>query len=78
MPYDIKTFKDKVFCDISPIEFCDVLLGQICLWKRHDVYDSRPRSVIITLDRQLYMIPELTPPTAISLISIEQCSKVIS
>ena len=42
------------------------------------MYESRPRSVIITLGRQLYMIPEVTPPTAISLIYVKQCSKVIS
>jgi hypothetical protein len=28
LPYDIKPFKDEVLCDISPLEFCDVLLGQ--------------------------------------------------
>jgi hypothetical protein len=33
LPYDIKPFKDKVFCDISPLEFCDVILRQPYLWK---------------------------------------------
>jgi hypothetical protein len=42
------------------------------------VYESRPRSVIITLCRQLYMIPEVAPPTSISLIYAKQCSKAIS
>jgi hypothetical protein len=28
LPYDIKPFKDEVPCDISPLEVCDVLLGQ--------------------------------------------------
>jgi hypothetical protein len=42
------------------------------------VYESRPRSVIITLGRQLYRIPEVASPTIISLISAKQCSKVIS
>jgi len=28
LPYDIKPFKDKVLCDIFPLEVCDVLLGQ--------------------------------------------------
>jgi hypothetical protein len=32
------------------------------------VYESRSRSVIIILGRQLYRIPEVAPPTAISLI----------
>jgi hypothetical protein len=44
----------------------------------HDVYESRPRSVIITLGRQMYRIPEVASPTAISLISAKQWSKVIS
>jgi hypothetical protein len=69
LPYDINPFKDEVLCDISPLEVCDVLLGQPYLWKRHVVYESRPRSVIITLGRQLYNILEVVPPTAISLIS---------
>lgn len=78
MPYNIKPFKDEVLCDIAPLEFCDVLLGQPFLWKRHAVYDSRPHSVIITLGRQLYMITEAMLPTTIYLISAKQCSKVIS
>jgi hypothetical protein len=78
LPYDIKPFKDEVLCDIAPLEVCDVLLGQPYLWKCHVVYESRPHSVIITLGRQLYSIPEVTPPTIISLIFVKQCSKVIS
>jgi hypothetical protein len=78
LPYGIKAFKDEVLCDISPLEVCDVLLGQPYLWKCHVVYDSRPRSVIITFGRQMYRIPEVASPTAISLISIKKCSKVIS
>jgi len=71
-------FKDEVLCDVSPLEVCDVLLGQPYLWKRHAVYESRPCSVIITLNRKLYRIPEAVPPSAISLISAKQCMKVIS
>jgi hypothetical protein len=78
LPYDIKPFKDEVFCDIAPLEVCDVLLGQPYLWKRHVVYESRPCSVIITLGRKLYKIPKVASPTVISLISTKQCSKVIS
>jgi hypothetical protein len=76
--YDVKPFKDEVLCDISPLGVCDVLLGQPYLWKPHAVYESRPHRVIITLVRQLYRIPEVASPTAISLISAKQCSKVIS
>jgi hypothetical protein len=78
LSYDIKPFKDEVLCDVAPLEVCDVLLGQPYLWKRHVVYESRPRSVIITLNRKLYRIPEAVPPSAISLISAKQCRKVIS
>jgi hypothetical protein len=60
------------------LEVCNVLLGQPYLWKRHAVYDSRPRSVIIALNKKLYRIPEAVPSSAISLISIKQCRKVIS
>ena len=59
LSYDIKPFKDEVLCDIAPLEVCDVLLGKPYLWKRHVVYESKPRSVIITLGRQLYRIPEV-------------------
>jgi hypothetical protein len=78
LSYDIKPFKDEVLCDVSPLEVCDVLLGQPYLWKRHVVYESRPRSVIITLNRKLYRIPEAVPPSVISLISTKKCRKVIS
>jgi hypothetical protein len=69
LPYDIKPFKYEVLCDIAPLEVCDILLGQPYLWKHHVVYESRPCSVIITLGRQLYRIPEVALPTAISSIS---------
>jgi hypothetical protein len=72
LSYDIKPFKYEVLCDFVPLEVCDVLLGQPYLWKRHVVYESRPRSVIITLNKKLYRIPEAVPPSAISLISAKQ------
>jgi hypothetical protein len=78
LSYDIKPFKDEALCDVSPLKFCDALSGQPYLWKLHVVYESRPRSVIITLNRKLYRIPEAVPPSVISLISTKQCRKVIS
>jgi len=78
MLYDIKPFKDEVLCDVAPLEVCDVILGQPYLWKHHVVYESRPHSVIITLDIKFYRIPEVVPTTSISLISSKQCKKVIS
>ena len=69
---------DKVLCDISPLDVCDVLLGQPYLWKRHAVYESRPRVVIVTLGNKLYRIPEVPSPAAISLVNAKQCSKPIS
>jgi hypothetical protein len=78
MSYDIKPFNDEVLFDVSPLELCDVILVQPYLWKHHVVYDYRPRSVIITLNRKLYSIPEVVPPNAISLIFAKQCRKVIS
>jgi hypothetical protein len=76
--YDIKPFKDEVLCDVSPLEVCDVFLGQPYMWKHHVVYESRPRSVIITLGDQLYRVPEAVPNTVVSLISVKQCRKVVS
>jgi hypothetical protein len=78
LSYNIKPFKDEVLCDVAPLEFCDVLLGQPYLWKCHAVYESRHRNVIITLNRKLYRKPEAIPPSFISLISAKQCRKVIS
>jgi hypothetical protein len=78
LSYDIKPFKDEILCDVSPLEVCNVLLGQPYLWKGHVVYESRPHSVIITLNKKLYRIPKVVPPSFISLISAKQCRKVIS
>ena len=78
LSYVIKPFKDKVLCDVAPLKVCDVLLGQPYLWKHHALYESMPHSVIITLNKKLYRILEAVPPSAISLISIKQCRKVIS
>jgi hypothetical protein len=76
--YEIKLFKDKVLCDVSPIEVCDFLLGQPYMWKCHAFYESRPRSVIITLGDQIYKVSEAVPTTMVSLISVKQCRKVVS
>jgi hypothetical protein len=78
LSYDINPLKDEVLCDISPLEVCVFLLGQPYLWKHHVIYDSRPHSVIITLNRKMYRIPEAVPPSAIFLISAKQCRKFIS
>jgi hypothetical protein len=74
LSYDIKPFKDEVLCDVSPLEVCDVLLGQPYMWRRHVVYESRPRSIIVTLGGQLYRIPEVVP----TIVPPKQCHKVIS
>jgi hypothetical protein len=63
MSYDIKPFKDEVLCDVFPLEVCNVLLGQPYMWRRHVVYESRPRSVIVTLGCHPYMIPEVVLTT---------------
>jgi hypothetical protein len=76
LSYDIKPFKDEVLCDVASLEVCNVLLGQPFLWKHHVVYESRPHSVIITLNMKLYRIPKVVPPSDISLI-ISQTGKFI-
>jgi hypothetical protein len=78
LPYDINPFKDEVLSNVTPLEVCDVLLGQPYLWKRHVLYESKPHSFIINLDRKLYRIPEVVPPTVISFIFAKQCREVIS
>jgi hypothetical protein len=74
LSYGIQPFKDEILCDVAPLDVCDVLLGQPYMWKRHAIYESRPRSVIITLGGHLYRIPEVVPTTA----PPKQCCKVVS
>lgn len=78
LPYSIKPFIDEVFRNISPLELFDLLLGKPYLWKHYVVYESRPCTIIINLENSLYRIWELSPPTAIALISTKKCSKTIS
>jgi hypothetical protein len=78
LPYNIKPFTDEVLCDIAPLDVSDVLLVQSYLWKKHVVYESRPRAVIITLGNKLYRILEIAPPTTIYLVTAKQCSNLIS
>ena len=78
LPYNIKPLMDDVLCDVAPPNFCDVLLGKLYLWKWHVVYEYRSFFLIISLDSKLYTIPELAPPTSISLIFATKCNKVIS
>jgi len=75
--YNIKPFTDEVLCDIAPLEVCDVLLRQPYLWKRHALYESKPRAVIITLGNKLYRILKVAPPIAISLVTAKQCSQLV-
>jgi hypothetical protein len=42
------------------------------------MYDSIPRSVIITLGSRLYRMPDVVSPTTIYLICTKKCIKVIS
>jgi hypothetical protein len=44
------------------------------MWRRHAIYESRPRSVIVTLGGQLYKIPEVVS----TIVPPKQCHKVIS
>jgi hypothetical protein len=73
LSYGIKPFKDEVLCDVASLEVCDVLLGQPYMWRRHAIYESRPRSIIITLGGQLYKIPEVVS----TIVPPKQCHKVI-
>jgi len=78
LAYSIKPFTYEVLCGISPLDVCDVLLGQPYLWKRHVMYESMTHVVIVTLGNKLYKISEVASPTTISLITAKQCSKLIS
>jgi hypothetical protein len=59
LSYDIQPFKDEVLCDVSPLDVCDVLLGQPYMWRRHVFYEARPHSVIVSIGVHLYRIPEV-------------------
>jgi hypothetical protein len=74
LSYGIQPFKDEVLCDVSPLYFCDVLLGQPYMWKHHVIYESRPHSVIVTLGGHLYIILEV----ALTIVPPKQCHKVVS
>jgi hypothetical protein len=74
LSYGIQPFKDEVLCDVFPLDVCDVLLGQPYMWKRHVIYESRPRSFIVTLGGHIYRILEVVPTT----IPPKKCCKVVS
>jgi hypothetical protein len=74
LSYDIQPFKDEVLCDVAPLDVYDLLLGQPYMWRRHVVYESRPRSVIITLGGHLYRIPEVV----LTIVQPKKCCKVVS
>jgi hypothetical protein len=44
------------------------------MWKHHVVYESRPRSVIVSLGGHLYRIPEVV----LTIVPPKQCRKVVS
>jgi hypothetical protein len=62
LSYGIKPFKDEVVCDVSPLEVYDVLSMS------HAIYESCPHNVIVTLEGNLYRIPEVAPTISTSLI----------
>jgi hypothetical protein len=74
LSYGIQPFKDEVLCDVSPLDVCDVLLGQPYMWRRHVVYESQPRSVIVTLGGHIYRIPDVVP----TIVPPKKCRKVVS
>jgi hypothetical protein len=74
LSYGIQPFKDEVLCDVSLLDVCDVLLGQPYMWRHYVVYESRPRSVIVTLGSHLYRIPEVLP----TIVPPKKYRKVVS
>ena len=52
----------------------DVLLGQPYMWRHYVVYESRPRSAIVTFGGYLYRILEVVP----TILPPKQCHKVVS
>jgi hypothetical protein len=56
------------------MDVCDVLLGQPYMWRHHVVYESHPRSAIVSLGGHLYRIPEVVP----TIVLPKQCRKVVS
>ena len=48
------------------LKFVMFFLGQPYMWKRYAVYESRLRSVIVTLGGKLYRIPETVAPNKVS------------
>jgi hypothetical protein len=44
------------------------------MWKRHAIYESQPRSVIVALGGHLYRIPEVF----LTIVPPKQCHKVVS
>jgi hypothetical protein len=74
LSYNIQPFKDEVLCDVAPLDVYDVLLGQPYMWRCHAVYESRPRSVIVSLGGHLYKIPEVVLTT----VPPKKCRKVVS
>jgi hypothetical protein len=78
LPYNIKPFTNEVLCDISCLNVYDVLLGQPYLWKKHVLYESMPRVAIITLGNNMYRIQDIESPVTISLVTTNQCNKLIS
>ena len=49
---------------MAPLEAHDVILGQPYMWKCHDVYESQPCSVIVTLGGK--QIPKTFAPNTVS------------
>jgi hypothetical protein len=74
LSYDIQPFKDEVLCDVTPLDVCDFLMGQRYMWRRHVVYESRARSVIVTLGGHLYRVLEVVP----TIVPPKKCRKVVS
>jgi hypothetical protein len=74
LSYNIQPFKDEVLCDVAPLDVCDFLLGQPYMWKRHAIYESQPRSVIVSLGVHLYIILEVVLTT----VPPKKCHKVVS
>jgi hypothetical protein len=74
LSYGIQTFKDKVLCGVSPLDVCDVLLGQPYMWKQHVAYGSLPHNVIVSLGGHLYRIPEVVS----TIVPPKQFHKVVS
>lgn len=71
MKFQIGSYKDKVVCDIMPMDVCHILLGRAWQYDKNVVHDGQRNTYAFEMDRENHTLIPLKAESAAIEIGIK-------